>query len=61
MRTYWGIKAIVEHGEIVDIITEPEAFTLVGEMSDGSKVYEDENKEQFFRRKVYGKFVFIHI
>ena len=59
MRTYWGIKAIIKNDKIVDITNEPEVFEQVGEMSTGVKVYADKSGKQFFRQRLYNKFVFI--
>lgn len=60
MRKYWGQKAIIENNVLV-ALDEVETFNQVGEMQDGSKVYEDKNGEQYIRTKTYGQFVFYHI
>lgn len=60
MRTYYGCKAIVKDGRLIGI-SEPQTFIQIGEMADGTKVYEDANKEQFTRTRVYGKYLFVHI
>lgn len=56
MRKYWGAE-LTESG-----IEKPEFFIIVGEMSDGTKVYEkleNSNGTQFLRYTKYGMQVFV--
>lgn len=71
MRKYWGLKAMVENGVLVET-SEPTLFMQVGEMSDGTKVYEDIGAvvtgtpqsidgKQYIRCKTFGKYLFYTI
>ena len=46
-----------ELGEPYDI-SNRKTCSVIGEMNDGTKVWQDENGKQFSRQKIFGKYYF---